>query len=68
VDLGRFYESAAIVPDGSQRPQPTRDPELYCEPSTVPSSHLPHVCDELDVPISTVIIGPGGEVTDIYGP
>jgi len=104
VDLGQFYESAAIVPDGSQRPRPTRDPELYYEPSTVPGSHLPHVwvgdathkvstldlapyttftlitgiageawagaaqkvSDELDVPITAVIIGPGREVTDIY--
>ena len=104
VDLGQFYESAAIVPDGSERPQPTRDPELYYQASTVPGSHLPHVWvgdathkvstldlapyttftlitgiageawataakkigDELDVPINTVIIGPGREVTDIY--
>jgi 2,4-dichlorophenol 6-monooxygenase len=104
VDLGQFYESAAVVPDGSERPQPTRDPELYYQPSTVPGSHLPHVwvgdathkistldlapyttftlitgiageawaaaakkiSDELGVPVSTVIIGPGREVTDIY--
>lgn len=104
VDLGQFYESAAIVPDGSERPEPTRDPELYYQASTVPGSHLPHawvgdathklstldlapyttftlitgiageawasaaskVSDELDVPINTVIIGPGREVTDIY--
>jgi 2,4-dichlorophenol 6-monooxygenase len=104
VDLGQFYESAAIVPDGSERPQPTRDPELYYQTSTVPGSHLPHVWvgdathevstlglvpyttstlitghrrrgvgnrrqeigDELDVPISTVIISPGREVTDIF--
>ena len=43
VDLGQFYESAAIVPDGSERPQLTRDPELYYQASTVPGSHLPHV-------------------------
>ncbi|MEU4244811.1 FAD-dependent monooxygenase [Actinoplanes sp. NPDC026619] len=43
VDLGQFYESAAIVPDGSTRPAPARDPELYYEPSTVPGSRLPHV-------------------------
>jgi 2,4-dichlorophenol 6-monooxygenase len=29
VDLGQFYELAAVVPDGSERHQPTRDPELY---------------------------------------
>src|SRR6202041_1852654 len=42
VDLGQFYESAAIVGDGSARPAPARDPELYYQPSTVPGSHLPH--------------------------
>jgi 2,4-dichlorophenol 6-monooxygenase len=104
VDLGQFYESAAVVPDGSERPQPTRDPELYYQSSTVPGSHLPHVWvgdttrkvstldlapyttftlitgiageawasaarkvgEDLNVPISTVVIGPGREVTDIY--
>ncbi|GIM90201.1 FAD-dependent oxidoreductase [Paractinoplanes toevensis] len=43
VDLGQFYSSAAVVPDGSTRPTPPRDPELYYEPSTVPGSRLPHV-------------------------
>ena len=36
VELGQFYESTAIVPDGSARPEPDRDPELYYQPSTVP--------------------------------
>ena len=104
VELGQFYESAAIVRDGSERPEPTRDPELYYQPSTVPGSHLPHVWvgdathklstldlapytgftlitgitgeawaqaaskvgEDLGVPVKTVIIGPGREVTDIY--
>ena len=42
VDLGQFYESAAVIPDGTSRPAPTRDPDLYYEASTVPGSHLPH--------------------------
>ena len=42
VELGQFYESAAVVPDGSRRPEPTRDPDLYHEASTVPGAHLPH--------------------------
>nr|WP_296064335.1 FAD-dependent monooxygenase [uncultured Actinoplanes sp.] len=42
VELGQFYEGAAVVPDGSRRPAPRRDPELYYEPSTVPGSRLPH--------------------------
>ena len=36
VELGQFYTSDAIVSDGSTRPEPTRDPELYYQPSTVP--------------------------------
>lgn len=104
VDLGQFYSSTAIVGDGSARPRPERDPELYYQASTVPGSHLPHawvgdatrklstldlapytrftlitgiageawaeaaakVAEDLKVPLGTVIIGPGREVTDIY--
>ncbi|TQL44949.1 2,4-dichlorophenol 6-monooxygenase [Homoserinimonas aerilata] len=43
VEMGQFYESSAVVSDGSTRPEPTRDPELYYQPSTVPGSPLPHV-------------------------
>ncbi len=43
VELGQFYGSAAVVSDGSARPEPDRDPELYYQPSTVPGAHLPHV-------------------------
>lgn len=104
VDLGQFYESTAIVSDGSTRPAPARDPELYYEPSTVPGSRLPHawigdakhrvstldlapmtrftlftgiageawvaaaekVGEQLGVPVTAVVIGPGREVTDLY--
>jgi 2,4-dichlorophenol 6-monooxygenase len=104
VELGQFYQSAAIVGDGATRPEPARDPELYYQASTVPGSHLPHawvgdaankvstldlapygtftlftgiageawadaaekVSRDLNVPVKTVIIGPGREVTDIY--
>ncbi|GIE92393.1 FAD-dependent monooxygenase [Actinoplanes regularis] len=104
VELGQFYESAAIVTDGSTRPAPTRDPELFYEPSTVPGARLPHVwvgdprtristldlapmtrftlltgiageswvaaadkvAQELNVPLETVVIGPGRAVTDLY--
>ena len=104
VELGQFYQSTAIVGDGTARPEPARDPELYYQASTVPGSHLPHVWvgdaaskvstldlapygaftlftgiageawaeaadkvgRDLNVPVSTVIIGPGREVTDIY--
>ena len=40
VELGQFYESDAIVGDGSARPVPQRDPELYYQCSTVPGSRL----------------------------
>jgi 2,4-dichlorophenol 6-monooxygenase len=42
IEMGQFYESLAIVPDGSSRPEPDRDPQLYYRQSTVPGSHLPH--------------------------
>ncbi len=42
VELGQFYVSSAIVSDGSEKPVPTRDPELYYQASTVPGSRLPH--------------------------
>jgi 2,4-dichlorophenol 6-monooxygenase len=43
VELGQFYQSSAVIPDGSERAEPTRDPELYYQASTVPGSPLPHV-------------------------
>ena len=43
VDMGQFYESAAIVPDGSPQPVDERDPELYYKQSTVPGARFPHV-------------------------
>lgn len=42
VELGQFYESDAVVPDGTPRPAPERDPDLFYQASTVPGSHLPH--------------------------
>ncbi|MEU6200693.1 FAD-dependent monooxygenase [Streptomyces sp. NPDC047061] len=104
VELGQFYTSSAIVPDGSAPPVSERDPDLYYEMSTVPGAHLPHawvgdsahrkalmdlapydrwtlltgiageaweaaaekVGQELGVPLATVVIGPGREVTDLY--
>ena len=42
VELGQFYASTAVVPDGTPPPTPTRDPDLYYQASTVPGSHLPH--------------------------
>ncbi|MFI1509483.1 FAD-dependent oxidoreductase [Streptomyces sp. NPDC020597] len=103
VELGQFYESAAVVSDGT-RPAPSRDEDLYHVMSTSPGAHLPHawvgdnvtklalmdlvpytrwtlitgiagedwagaaekVAQDLGVPLGTVVIGPGREVTDLY--
>ncbi|GHF34589.1 2,4-dichlorophenol 6-monooxygenase [Amycolatopsis bartoniae] len=104
VEMGQYYESTAVVADGTPRPEPRRDPELYYEPSTYPGGRLPHawvgdnehkrsthdlapygrftlftgitgeawtaaarkVGDRLGVPVETVVIGPGRDVTDLY--
>ena len=42
VEMGQHYESTAVVSDGTPRPEPTRDPELYYEPTTHPGGRLPH--------------------------
>jgi 2,4-dichlorophenol 6-monooxygenase len=42
VELGQLYRSAAVVPDGTPEPVPTRDPELYYQPTTWPGARLPH--------------------------
>ncbi|GGB22393.1 2,4-dichlorophenol 6-monooxygenase [Flexivirga endophytica] len=103
VELGQFYESGAIVSDGT-RPAPTTDADLYHRMSTSPGAHLPHawvgnnvekramldlapydrwtlltgvagedwataaesVAAEFGIPLETVVIGPGHEVTDLY--
>ncbi|WP_017934441.1 FAD-dependent oxidoreductase [Nocardioides sp. Iso805N] len=103
VELGQFYESNAILSDGT-RPAPSTDEDLYHVMSTSPGAHLPHawvgnnvdkhalmdlapysrwtlftgvageawaaaaakVSAELGLPLQTVVIGPGHEVTDLY--
>ncbi|MDQ0821559.1 2,4-dichlorophenol 6-monooxygenase [Arthrobacter sp. V4I6] len=104
VELGQHYVSTAVVGDGTAKPEPGRDPELYYQPTTQPGGRLPHawvgdnthkysphdlapygqftlftgvtgedwtgaaqkVGDQLGITISTVVIGPGREVTDLY--
>jgi len=68
VDMGQFYESTAIVSNGSRRPEPARDPELYYQASTVPGSHLPHVWvgDALSK-VSTLDLAPYDRFTLITG-
>jgi 2,4-dichlorophenol 6-monooxygenase len=67
-DMGQFYLSEAIVSDGSVLPEPSRDPELYYEQSTVPGAHLPHawVGDHVDK-LATMDIAPYTQFTLITG-
>jgi 2,4-dichlorophenol 6-monooxygenase len=68
VELGQFYESAAVVPDGSARPLPARDPELYFEPSTVPGARLPHAwVGDSRTRISTLDLAPMTRFTLLTG-
>ena len=68
VEMGQFYESSAVLSDGSKKPTPTRDPELYYQPSTVPGSPLPHVWvgDNLRK-YSTLDLCPSSQFTLITG-
>ncbi len=68
VEMGQFYTSAAIVSDGSVRPTPTRDPELYYQPTTVPGGRLPHCWVGAGAgKVSTLDLAPYGRFTLITG-
>jgi 2,4-dichlorophenol 6-monooxygenase len=68
VDMGQFYESTAIVSDGSKRPKPGRDPELYHQVSTVPGSPLPHAwVGDAKHKVSTLDLAPSTRFTLITG-
>jgi 2,4-dichlorophenol 6-monooxygenase len=106
VELGQFYESNAVLSDGTRpaRPAGKEDEDLYHVMSTSPGAHLPHawvgnsldkyalmdlapytrwtlltgvageawteaaakVSAELRLPLETVVIGPGREISDLY--
>jgi 2,4-dichlorophenol 6-monooxygenase len=68
VEMGQFYTSDAIVPDGSTRPAPARDPELYFQPSTVPGARLPHAwVGDARGKVSTLDLAPMGRFTLLTG-
>jgi 2,4-dichlorophenol 6-monooxygenase len=68
VEMGQFYTSPAIVPDGSARKEPARDPELYYEPSTVPGARLPHAWVGTERgKVSTLDLAPMGRFTLLTG-
>jgi 2,4-dichlorophenol 6-monooxygenase len=72
IELGYRYRSAAIADDGTPDPTPSRDPQLYYQPTTRPGARVPHARLEQDgVPVSSLdlvdnlgfalLTGPGGE-------
>jgi 2,4-dichlorophenol 6-monooxygenase len=68
VEMGQHYDSSAIVPDGTERPAPARDPELYYEPSTHPGGRLPHAWIGDNVhKYSTHDLAPYGQFTVFTG-
>jgi 2,4-dichlorophenol 6-monooxygenase len=68
VELGQFYASTAVQGDGSSRPAPARDPELYYQASTVPGSHLPHAwVGDPARKLSTLDLAPYGQFTLLTG-
>lgn len=68
VELGQHYDSSAIVGDGTSRPEPARDPELYYEASTHPGGRLPHAwVGDSSRKLSTHDLAPYGQFTLITG-
>ncbi|MFS8097913.1 FAD-dependent monooxygenase [Lentzea alba] len=68
VEMGQSYSSSAVVPDGSTRAEPARDPELYYEPSTWPGARLPHAwVGDSRRKLSTHDLAPYGQFTLLTG-
>ncbi|WP_427007791.1 FAD-dependent oxidoreductase [Pseudarthrobacter sp. H2] len=69
VELGQHYDSSAVVGDGTSKPGPVRDPELYYEASTHPGGRLPHAwVGDSSRKLSTHDLAPYGQFTVITGP
>ena len=68
VELGQRYTSTAVVRDGAVFPEPSRDPELYYQPTTTPGANLPHAWVQRDGKlISTLDLVGHGEFTVLTG-
>jgi 2,4-dichlorophenol 6-monooxygenase len=68
IELGQFYESAAVVGDGRPRPEPDRDPVLYYQPTTTPGARLPHAwVGDARHKLSTHDLAPYGRFTVLTG-
>ncbi|MGK5533867.1 FAD-dependent monooxygenase, partial [Streptomyces sp. URMC 129] len=72
TELGYRYPDGAVAADGTPEPTPSRDPELYYQPTTRPGARLPHArlgqgtaeFSTLDLPGGlrfALITGVGGE-------
>lgn len=68
VELGQVYASSAVLQDGSGRPQPARDPELYYQPTTFPGATIPHAWLQVnDRKVSTLDVVGHGAFTVLTG-
>ncbi|MFJ6651386.1 FAD-dependent oxidoreductase [Microbacterium sp. NPDC091313] len=69
VELGQFYQSGAVVSDGSPKPATEGlDPELYHTPSTAPGAPLPHAwVGDSARKISTLDLAPSTRFTVFTG-
>lgn len=69
VEFGQRYRSAAIVDDGTDFPQPQRDPELYYQPTTHPGARVPHVwLEHRTKTVSTLDLTGHGRLSLLIGP
>ncbi|MCM3895356.1 FAD-dependent monooxygenase [Gordonia sputi] len=67
VELGQFYESDAVISDGTV-PPPSRDPDLYHVMSTSPGAHLPHAwVGDQNTKLATMDLAPYRRWTLITG-
>lgn len=68
VELGQRYVSAAVVSDGTPMPPPTRDVDLFYEPTTHPGAYMPHAwIEHKKTQISTIDVVGHGSFTLIIG-
>lgn len=69
VEMNQRYESAAVVPDGTEDPGFLRDQELYYQASSRPGARLPHawLIDEDGYSVSTLDLCGGGHFTLLTG-
>jgi 2,4-dichlorophenol 6-monooxygenase len=68
LELSQRYVSAAVIDDGEPFPEPTRDPELFYQPTTHPGGRLPHAwVQHRDRTISTLDLAGHGRFSLLVG-